>query len=228
MSQDKAMRLRAKIIGLHLRDARLAAGKSMKELGDVIGLSSGAIRSIEQGSNSPSLPELELLAFYLGTPIDHFWSAQVVSQEPHPTSRLETGNLLALRQRAIAAMLRQARTEKNLSQKDLADRTGISTGRIRRYESGETPVPLPELELLAGNLGYHIDQFADNSGPVGEWINQQRAEEKFAALPRAVKEFISDPKNRPYVEIAQRLKGTSVEKLRALVDSIEDLLASAK
>src|SRR3990172_246373 len=113
MSQNKAMQLRAKIIGLHLRDARLATGKSMKELGDVIGLSSGTISSIERGSNSPSLPELELLAFYLGMPINHFWSEQVVSQEPHPTERLETENLLALRHRSIAAMLRQARTEKN-------------------------------------------------------------------------------------------------------------------
>ncbi|MCL5429702.1 MAG: helix-turn-helix domain-containing protein [Chloroflexi bacterium] len=224
MTQDKAVQLRAKIIGLHLRDARLAAGKSMKELGDVIGLSSGTIRSIERGSNSPSLPELELLAFYLGMPINHFWSEQVVSQEPHPTERLETENLLALRQRSIAAMLRQARTEKNLSQKDLADRTGISTSRIRRYESGETPVPLPELEQLANTLGYQVEQFADNSGPVGEWITSQQAVEKFEELPRSLREFIADPENRPYLDLAQRLRGISMEKLRALAESITELL----
>lgn len=224
MPQDKAIQLRAKIIGLHLRDARLASGKSMKELGEVIGISSGTISSIERGSNSPSLPELELLAFYLSTPINHFWSEQVVSQEPHPTERFETKDLLALRHRAIAAMLRQARTEKNLSQKDLADRTGISTSRIRRYESGETPVPLPELELLANSLGYQVDQFADNSGPVGEWIDNQRAEEKFEELPRGLKEFIADPDNRLYLEMAQRLKAISVEKLRALADNIAEIL----
>ncbi len=225
MAQDKAIQLRAKIIGLHLRDARLAAGKSMKELGGVIGISSGTISSIERGSNSPSLPELELLAFYLGTPIHHFWSEQVVSREPTPTDRLETESLLALRHRAVAAMLRQARTEKNLSQKDLADRTGISTSRIRRYESGETPVPLPELELMANSLGYQVEQFTDNSGPVGEWINTQRAEEKFDELPRSLKEFVADSENRPYLEIAQRLKGISIEKLRALADSIGELLS---
>jgi transcriptional regulator with XRE-family HTH domain len=224
MTQNKAIRLRSKIIGLHLRDARMASGKSMKELGDVIGISSGTISSIERGSNSPSLPELELLAFYLSTPINHFWSEQVVSQELHPTERFETRDLLALRHRAIAAMLRQARTEKNLSQKDLADRTGISTSRIRRYESGETPVPLPELELLAESLGYPVDQFADNSGPVGEWIHKQRAGEKFDELPRGLKEFVTDPENRPYLEIAQRLKAISTEKLRALADSITETL----
>lgn len=224
MAQEKAIRLRAKIIGLHLRDARLAAGKSMKELGDVIGLSSGTISSIERGANSPSLPELELLAFYLGTPINHFWSEEVVSQEPHPTEQFQTEDLLALRHRAIAAMLRQARTERNLSQKDLSDRTGISSSRIRRYENGETPVPLPELELLASSLGYQVDQFADTSGPVGDWIHKQRSEEKFGELPRNLKDFVADPENRQYLEIAQQLKTVSIEKLRALADSIGELL----
>ncbi len=224
MAQNKAIQLRSKIIGLHLRDARLASGKSMKELGDVIGISSGTISSIERGSNAPSLPELELISFYLGTPINNFWSEQVFSQEPHPFEQIEAEKLLGLRHRAIAALLRQARTELNLSQKELADRTGISTSRIRRYESGETPVPLPELELLANSLGYQVEQFADNSGPVGEWIHTQRAQEKFDRLPRSLKEFVTDPENKPYLEIAQRLKGVSMEKLHALADSIRELL----
>jgi transcriptional regulator with XRE-family HTH domain len=224
MAQNKAVQLRTKIIGLHLRDARLASGKSMKELGDVIGVSSGSISAIERGANSPSLPELELLSFYLGTPINHFWGEDVVSQEPHPSQQIESQKLLSLRHRAIGAMLRQARTEMNLSQKDLADRTGISTSRIRRYENGETPVPLPELELLANSLGYEVNQFTDNSGPVGEWIHTQRSGEEFESLPRALKEFVIDPENRPYLEIAQRIKGISTEKLRALVESISDLL----
>lgn len=224
MAQNKAVQLRTKIIGLHLRDARLASGKSMKELGDVIGVSSGSISAIERGANSPSLPELELLSFFLGTPINHFWGEEVVSQEPHPTQQIEAKKLLALRHRAIAAMLRQARTEMNLSQKDVADRTGISTSRIRRYENGDTPVPLPELEGLANSLGHDVSQFTDNSGPVGEWIQTQRAGEEFESLPRGLKEFVIDPVNRPYLEIAQKLKGISIEKLRALAESIGELL----
>jgi transcriptional regulator with XRE-family HTH domain len=132
---------------------------------------------------------------------------------------------MALRHRTIAAMLRQARSEKNLSQKDIADRTGISSSRIRRYESGETPVPLPELEVLADSLGYDVDQFADNSGPVGEWIQKQHAEAKFDSLPRGLKEFVVDPDSRAYLEIAQKLKSISIEKLRALTESIGELLS---
>jgi transcriptional regulator with XRE-family HTH domain len=224
MSQDQAIQLRTKIVGVLLRDARLAAGKSMKELGDVIGLSGSTISSIERGTNSPSLPELELLAFYLGVPINHFWSDDIVSQEPHPTENLETESLLGLRHRTIAAMLRQARNERNLSQKELAQRTGISASRIRRYESGETPVPLPELETLAGSLGYRVEDFADTSGPVGEWITRQQAAQELDQLPKNLKEFIADPNNRRFLDLAQHLSSMPIEKLRALAEGLTELI----
>ncbi len=225
MSQDQAIQLRSKIIGVLLRDARLAAGKSMKELGDVIGLSGGTISAIERGANSPSLPELELLAFYLNIPITHFWSDDIVSQEPHPSENIESEKLLALRHRTIGAILRQARNEKSLSQKDLAQRTNISASRIRRYESGETPVPLPELEQLASTLGYRVEHFTDSSGPVGEWITKQRSQEEFQQLPRHLREFIANPENRVFIELAQRVSAIPAEKLRALADGLTELLS---
>jgi len=224
MSQDQATQLRAKILGVLLRDARSAAGKSMKEIAELIGVSSGTISSIERGANSLSLPELELVAYFLGVPLSHFWSQDVVSQDPHPSQNLDADQLLALRHRTIGAMLRQARVEKNLSQKDLAQRTGVSTSRIRRYENGETAVPLPELEKLAVSLGLHIEDFIDRSGPVGEWIAAKRAEQTLAQLPRGLQEFIADPENRGYLELAQRLSTTSKEKLRSMSEALAELL----
>ena len=129
MSQKQAFQLRAKILGVLLRDARLAAGKSMKELGDVLGFTAGRIGSLERGTRSPSLPELELLAYYLQTPIDHFWKEDIVSEESSAVAKLDADTLLNLRNRAIGAILRQARTENNLSQRDLAKRTGISAAK---------------------------------------------------------------------------------------------------
>lgn len=224
MSPNQAIQLRSKIIGVLLRDARLAAGKSMKEVGQIIGLSGSTISAIERGANSPSLPELELLAFYLDIPITHFWNSEIVSQEPHPSEGLQAEGLLVLRHRTVAAILRQARNEKNLSQKELALRAGISASRIRRYESGETPVPMPELEILAASLGYSTEDFADTTGPVGEWITSQRAKQQFMELPRNLKEFIADPKSKAYLDLAQRISIISIEKLRTLAESLTDLL----
>lgn len=223
MSQKEALKIRQKILGVLVRDARNAAGKSMKELGEVIGVSGGSIGSIERGSRSPSLPELELMAFYLETPIDHFWSEEIVSEEPHPSEKLEAESLLQKRDRTIGSLIRQGRNEKNLSQKDLGKRTDISASRIRRYEAGESPVPIPELEALAEALGYKLDAFLDSSGLVGDWIRQQRQIENFLKLPKNLREFVSNPDNRSYLEIAQRLNNMSPEKLGSIANSLSDL-----
>ncbi|HRN50047.1 MAG TPA: helix-turn-helix domain-containing protein [Anaerolineales bacterium] len=224
MSQDRAIQLRSKIIGVLLRDARLGAGKSLKQVADVIGLSSGTLSAVERGANSLSLPELELLAFYLRIPLAHFWSEDIVSQDVSPAETLQAESLLVLRHRTVAAMLRQGRNEKSLSQKELSDRTHISPSRIRRYESGETPVPLPELEALAAALGYSLDSFADSSGPVGQWITQSKAAAEFDELPRDLQEFLSNPENRYYLELARRLSDIPMERMRSLVDVLNSIV----
>lgn len=224
MTEPQVFQLRAKILGVLLRDARLAAGKSMKDLGDIVGVSASTISSIERGSSSLSLPEVELLAFYLGMPITHFWSENIVSETPHPSENLRTEQLLGLRHRTIGALLRQARTERNLSQKELADQTGISSSRVRRYESGETPVPIPELESLAAVLDVSIDHFTDNNGPVGEWISKQRAAANVERMPAELRDFVSNPENRQYLLLAQKLKDISLSELRALAETLQSIL----
>lgn len=223
MTYKQALTLRSKIIGLLVRDARTASGKSMKELGDVIGVSGGRIGSIERGSRSPSLPELEMLAYFLDIPFDHFWREEIVSDDPHPSVQLDIDRELTERHRTIGAILRQARNERNLSQKELGKQTSISASRIRRYENGDTPVPIPELEMLAEQLGYTLKDFIANSGQVGNWISQQREVEAFLKLPKNVRQFVSNKNNRAYLDMAQNLSGMSPEKIRSLADGLKEL-----
>lgn len=223
MSQKQAFQLRAKILGVLLRDARLSKGKSMKELGDVLDITAGRIASIERGTRSPSLPELELLAYYLQTPIDHFWKEKIVSEEHPAIASYDADSLLNLRNRTISTILRQARTENNLSQRDLAKRTGISAARIGRHESGESSVPLPELEHIAANLNYPIEAFSVRSGPVKDWIAQQKAIAQFLELPKNLQGFIVDSANRPYLEMARRLSNMSTARLREMGEGLQEL-----
>ena len=223
MSRNQAIQLRSKKLGARLKMARQTAGKSLKQLAEVVGLSSGTVSAVEFGSNSLSLPELELLAFYLRVPLTRFWDEDASSDETSPVDNLDTDKLLAERHRTVAALLRQGRSEKNLSQKELAQRTGISSSRIRRYESGETPVPLPELESLAESLGFTLDDFTDAGGPVGEWITQTKASQQFEELPRDLKEFIANRENHYYMELAQRLSAIPADRLRSLVDTLNSI-----
>jgi transcriptional regulator with XRE-family HTH domain len=224
MDYKQAATLRAKKIGVLLRDARLAAGKNKKETGQVIGVSGGTITSMELGRKAPSLPELELLSYYLEIPIEHFWSDEVKSDDPPPDEELNIESIMSLRQRVIAALVRQGRTGADFTLKDLGKQTGVTASQISKYENGEKPIPLPDLELIARALRKPMQEFWNrDEGPVSAWITDQRAVQEFLLLPDDLKEFVSMPVNRPYLELAQRMSEMSAEKLRDVAEGLLEI-----
>ena len=109
MNPELALKLRAKKLGILMRDARLSAGKTMKECGTAIGVSGSTISSYEKGASSPSLPELEQLAFFLKVPISKFWADSIISAEEDATDPLDLEYALAMRDRQVGEILQNAR-----------------------------------------------------------------------------------------------------------------------
>jgi len=218
-----AITIRTKKIGVLIRGARLAAGKSLEECAQAIGASSSTLEAYERGETSPTLPELEALAYYLKTPLAHFWGREIASASKPETPSDNPLRLLRLRNHIIGALFRQARLEAGLSPKDVADRAGITEEMIESYELGEQPIPLPELEVLANAVNRPIKDFQDSRGPIGTWIRQQHALQYFAELSPDLQDFISKPVNRPYLELAQRLSEMSVEKLRTVAEGLLEI-----
>ena len=68
----EAMVLRRRIIGVLLRQARIEAGYSLKDLAKVLGCSTGRITSYEFGRADIPLLELETLADYLDVSMSYF------------------------------------------------------------------------------------------------------------------------------------------------------------
>ncbi|PWB73490.1 MAG: hypothetical protein C3F07_09525 [Anaerolineales bacterium] len=215
--------IRSKKLGVLIRDARIASRRSIKECAEAIGLKSGAFRAYEEGRKSPSLPELETLVYYLDLPIDHFWSREIKSNAPLPIETLDLSKLLSVRQRKIGALLRQERMNASISIRNLALQTGISGARIKAYELGERPIPLPELEALVSVLGGRIETFFDRSGPIGQWLMNEEAIQHFLELPSELREFVALPVNRPYLELAMKLSSMSRDKLRSVAEDLLDI-----
>lgn len=66
---------------------------------------------------------------------------------------------LALRNRIIGVVLRDARRRASWTEAECADALGVPPTAIADYEEGRTPVSLPELEALGYMLGIPIDRF---------------------------------------------------------------------
>ena len=215
--------IRTKKLGVLIRDARLSARRNIQDCAEAIGVPKGVFRAYEEGLRSPSLPELETLVYYLDLPMDHFWGKQVKSENTSPQQKLDLPRLLAVRQRKIGALLRQERMNASISIRNLAHQTGIASSRIKAYELGERPIPLPELEVLVQTLGGRIESFFDRNGPVGQWMISEEAVQHFLEMPAELREFVALPVNRPYVELAMKLSNMSRDKLRSVAEDLLDI-----
>ena len=215
--------LRTKKLGVLIRDVRLASRRNLDECAKAIGVTKGIFRAYEEGRRAPSLPELEILVYYLKLPIDHFWGKSSISEDQPAVEPLDLLRLMELRQRMIGALLRQERNNASISIKALTQETGISSSRIKAYELGERAIPVPELEALLTALGSRIETFFDQSGPVGEWMTDQKSMQQFLDLPKELQAFVCQPVNRPYLELAMKLSSMSTDKLRSVAEGLLDI-----
>jgi transcriptional regulator with XRE-family HTH domain len=223
MDTKSQITIRTKKLGVLIRDARLAARRTVQECAEALGIPKSVFRAYEEGLKAPSLPELETLAFYLDLPIDHFWGKQIKSTEPSRNTKLDLSRLLPLRQRKIGALLRQERMKASVSIRNLAHETGIVSSRIKAYELGERPIPLPELEILIRTLGGRVESFFDRHGPVGQWMISEDTVKQFLEMPVELREFVAMPVNRPYLQLAMKLSNMSRDKLRSVAEDLLDI-----
>jgi len=223
MSIQVLVDLRSRKLGVLIRDARIASRKSIQECADTIGVTAGIFRAWEEGRRSPSLPELEVLSYSLKLPLLRFWSKDATSDAESATETQNRPAVVGIRQRVIGALMRQMRERANISPRALMEMSGISTARLRAYELGERPIPLPILEGLTTLLGGQIEMLFDQTGHIGLWMIQQKAIQDFLQLPPVLQNFVCKPVNRPYLELAMKLSGLSTDKLRSVAENILDI-----
>ena len=223
MSIQTQVIIRSKKLGVLIRDARLLRRKTIPECASSIGMPAGMLLAWEEGRRSPSLPELEILAYALGLPLSQFWSKEARSNEAKTAAELDLQEIVKARQSLVGAQLRQAREEVGVTLRNLSERTGISMPRLKAYELGELPIPLPELEGLMVLLSKPIESLFDQAGPVGKWMAEQRAIADFLKIPRELQDFVTRVSNLPYVELAVKLSGMSSDKLRSVAEGLLEI-----
>ena len=223
MEHKIAIDIRAKKLGVLIRDARLEAGESMKACGEVLGTSGYMISQYEQGNKSPTLPQLEVLAYFLDVPMERFWGQEIHS-DLEPIDELEqVTERIQLRHRIIGANLRKAREEAGLSLTEVADLLDITTYRLKSYEVGKLELPLPELEALLSIYNLPLEEFRDKKGVIGEWATEKHAVSLFLDLGPEMQQFVVKPRNKPYLKVARKLSHLSAEELRAVAEGLLEI-----
>ena len=223
MTHQQLYKVRSKKLGVLIRDARESAGKSKRDCADALNVPLATFGAFERGIKSPSLPQLEIFAYFLDIPLAHFWGNRAISEMPPSTSRLSIDDLLAVRTDTIAATVNKARVAADLSYKELSERTGISNRRLKSFENGEQAIPLPDLDALMEALSLTIQDLMEQEGPIQEWVSEKDGVDGFLELPPGLQAFVSKPVNRPFLEVAERLSQMPVEKLRSVAEGLLEI-----
>lgn len=141
------------LISSRIRDIRKSKHLRTKDCAKALGVSKETYRNFEKGLSPISLPELELIAFYLGvTPtalIENNQGFTAFSNLLHEDIRPQ---YLTLRRKMVGAMISAAREVQAVSVEDLKQATQIPADRLYAYEKGDIPIPLSDLFLISDYL----------------------------------------------------------------------------
>jgi len=213
--------VRARILGVLIRDARQAAHMPPEACAERVGVSVETLTEWEMGKSTPSLPQLELLAYTLGVPISHFWGTEtMLQQEKH---RVDTAEYVAVRNRLIGAVLRAARERANLSTEQLAAQAGVPAASIQAYELGQRPIPTTVLATLASACNVSMSYFLENGNRIGQFLLLQEDMQRFSELPDDLRKFVASPVNQPYLELAQKIARLGSDELRRIAEAILEI-----
>jgi len=223
MDAPQAITIRSKIIGVLVRRARLKAGKSQKDCADFLGCSPFVFRQYEQGEKGLSLPELEALAFFFDVPPASLWDDGPSLPESLAEGALPMDQLLLLRRKILAVQLRQCRIAASLTQRQIAELLGCSPGMVSQYERGRRDIPLAELEQAVEACGRGLEEFLDQTIPLGKGEQERRALARLDELPADVRDFVLNPTNLLYFRIGMLLRALRADSLRQIAETLLDI-----
>lgn len=216
--------LRARILGVLIQDARKAHGNTQAEVAAELKVGEDQIRRWEFGQESPSLPQLEMLAYFLDIPVSHFWSSKTISEaQAERDIPVPTDTYIQLRDRVIGVRLTLARKEARLSAEELAKASGQTPDQIQDYELGRVSIPFPALSTLAFAVRKSVSYFLEDTSRIGGWLALQEEYGRFSQLPDELRAFVTQPVNQPFIEIAMRLSRLPLQELRTVGEKILDI-----
>ena len=216
---QESYRIRAKMVGVLLRDARVNAGRTLEDCARKLQVTPEQVELWELGDATPSLPQLEMAAYFLDVPVSHFWGTSTLEETEQDYSRVQK-EYLALRDRMIGALLRQAREAVGLSAESLGELSGLTGEQITAYEFGEVPIPMHELTVLANHLKKNINYFLETNSHIGELLSLREDWKQFIDLPDEIRQFASNPLNVGFIEIAILFSQMPTDRLRRVGESI--------
>ena len=216
--------IKAKKFGVRLAAFRQKKGLSTEVLSLWTGISNEKLQAIEHGDSTVTLPEIELIAMKLGFSTETLIAGDLQDLIATKMDEGAVKQYAGLRDRMIALNLRKTRLDQNKTLESVSAQCGLEADELDQFESGSKPVPVPILELLCTE--YQIPLLSlipqkPESDPSSTDLTA--TSESYENLPEEVAEFVNNPANLPYLELARKLSELDAAKLRSIAEGLLEI-----
>lgn len=223
--EEEAARLRGKIVGVRIRQCRMAASRSIEDCAEHLGVSPQLATDWEYGDRSPSQPQLERLSSYLNV------SASTFLQGNEPAAIQDgcakSDGLPALRQQLLGGLLRVARGIKGISIEQLSEITAIDRDLVQEYEYGERMIPINHLLILGNSLDRDPEYFLGNAQGTGVEAGGESAANSPESTSVNDSSLADDHTAQGIITLAIAFSQIPPEELRGIADALL-LISNAK
>lgn len=194
--------IQAKKIGLMMTMACRKAGLSTQILEQKTGFGQEELLSIENGSTSPSLPQLQIIADVASMSIDELVNTQALDPVPANLDPAAVGKYCEIRNRILAVQIKKNRVQQGLTVEELSEHCGVSAADLYAFEAAQKPVPLPVLLKISEvlQLPYVLQQKSEEESvpaPMAEAEQAAEVQEPVAPAAAIDEEIISSQKGEP-------------------------------
>ena len=213
--------IRAKILGVLVRDARIHAGRSIEESSKVLGISTESFEKIEAGTEIPDMPFLEALSLYLNVPFERFWGDQTLGGFPVG----DFDQLMEQRRKSLAEQVKSFRESAGKSIGELAKAAELEEAELTGIEDGSIPVTVFEAEKIASALSISMWEMQDKGeeSPLFKHEELQKLMKQIRSMPEEMRAFIVQPVNQPYLSMAMKLSKMEVNRMRDFAADILEI-----
>lgn len=212
-------------VAQRIKHIRKSKRLKTKDCAKVLGFSKETYQSVENGSRSLTLPELELLAFYLGVlPSALFQNENIFETYPPLLKKDIRPHYLTLRRKMIGTLISSIFENNTCSISELQQATQIPEEKLQAYLNGESPIPLDDLLKISDILEIPHKSLYE---PV--WLTDSSLEKPWLEHDWGAefsKENVSEPTNDDeiYKPLLQALKHLSISDQAHIAKTILEKL----
>lgn len=184
---------------MFLRELRKARGITMKELGDMLGVSESTISLYENGKREPSYELLLKIAEFFNVSVDYLLRGE--DKKPVAPKDNERDALVNKMSEAESKKIFQKKfnrllAEQHITQKEVAAICGASTSTVSTWSKGTNMPRMDKIERLANYFSLPKSYFIEDDHQPNEFTSTLEADpfanQLFAAYGEVKKEFSQD------------------------------------